>query len=78
MVGYAALSRGLKRLLSLLRLPHFTLGSLRAGGATESFRQHRNLGYARFHSCWSRLSRYVQEAMAASVLIRSAPEAEER
>eukprot|EP00972_Heterocapsa_arctica_P046709 6894029-Heterocapsa_arctica.AAC.1 len=42
--GYAALSRGFKRLLSLLGLPQFTLGSLRAGGATESFRQHRNLG----------------------------------
>ncbi len=49
---------------------HFTLGSLRAGGATNHFRKFGNLGELQFHGRWSSqatLQFYLQEAFSTHV-----------
>ena len=49
---------------------HFTLGSLRAGGATSHFRKFGNLGELQFHGRWSSqaaLQFYLQEAFSTHV-----------
>lgn len=49
---------------------HYTLGSLRAGGATHHFRIHRNLGELQYLGRWrqaSTLEHYLHEAYAIHV-----------
>ena len=51
----------------------YTLGSVRAGGATHHFRQHANLGQLQFLGRWSSASTmqfYLQEAFSAHVEAR--------
>lgn len=54
----------------------FTLGSLRAGGATNHFRCHDNLAQLQFHGRWtstSTLQFYLQEAFGAHVEGKMSP-----
>ena len=52
----------------------YTLGSLRAGGATHHFQQHRNLGELQFLGRWtaaSTLQHYLMEAFSAHVTLQA-------
>ena len=55
---------------------HYTLGSLRGGGATHHFRVHRNLGQLQYAGRWKRLEtlqHYLHEALSVQV-VAQAPE----
>ena len=59
---------------------HFTLGSLRGGGATHSFRVHRNLGQLQYAGRWKRaetLKHYIQEALAVQVVSQAPQESQQ-
>ena len=61
-----------------LQACHFTLGSLRAGGATHQFRVHRNVGQLQFAGRWSKpdtLKHYLQEALSVQVFSQAPAEA---
>ena len=61
-----------------LQACRFTLGSLRAGGATHQFRVHRNVGQLQFAGRWSRpetLKHYLQEALSVQVFSQAPAEA---
>ena len=70
------LARHFSRTLVLLGLEdvHYTLGSLRAGGCTDHFQRHRNLGELQFLGRWqqaSTLQFYLHEAYAVHVTRQS-------
>ncbi len=57
--------------LSRLGLESITLGSLRCGGATFHFRQHKNLGQLQYHGRWASaetLKHYLHAAMSVHVM----------
>lgn len=56
---------------------HYTLGSLRAGGATHHFQVHKNLGELQFLGRWSAastLQHYLMEAFSAHVTLQASDE----
>lgn len=59
----------------------FTLGSLRCGGATFHFRQHKNLGQLQYHGRWASaetLKHYLHAAMSVHVMESIKMEAKEK
>ena len=57
-------------LLHTLSLSGFTLASLRTGGATQQFRDHRNLGRLQYAGRWSNektVRHYLQEALSRRI-----------
>lgn len=75
--SYVLMMARFKKLQKMLGFDSlFTLGSLRAGGATALFIKTRNAGWVRFMGRWSSertLTHYIQEAMSAYVTVNVAP-----
>ena len=70
--GYARLRCLHRRACARLGLPGFTLGGLRAGGATTMFMRTRNMAWVKYHGRWAAertLAHYIQEASAAAASI---------
>ena len=57
-------------LLQSLGISGFTLASLRTGGATQQFKDHRNLGRLQYAGRWSNektVRHYLQEALSRRI-----------
>ena len=75
----AELVKRFERALAVLKLEHLglSLGSLRAGGATDSFKRSQNLGALQFRGRWKSaftLQHYLQEAVASMVWLKLGPD----